>query len=97
MLQSLAQAKAQNIYETTIKIALPILAEAAGNSNSNESWMASSAIELLTSLIEGAPTTGLGDGFFAVFAPHLFSTMSVAEDRDLLQVRGFLPLIAISY
>ena len=51
-----------------------------------ESWITSTALELLDSVIDNAPESGLGEGFFATIAPSLFGCMEKAEDRDVLQV-----------
>jgi hypothetical protein len=48
--------------------------------------VASTAIELVTSLEEGAAASGLGEGFFSTLAPNLFACLREAEDRDVLQV-----------
>lgn len=59
---------------------------AINSATKEESWIASSAIDLVSSLVEGSPQTGLGEGFFALLAPNLFSCLAGAEDRDVLQV-----------
>jgi hypothetical protein len=87
ILLSIVSSKASGVYEATVKQALPRLTASIGNSNLNESWVASSALELIGSLARGAPETGLGDGFFSTIAPTLFDCLRVAEDRDVLQVR----------
>ncbi|KAG6849551.1 hypothetical protein H0H93_007499 [Arthromyces matolae] len=53
--------------------------------NEKESWVVSSAIDLVTSLAQGSPESGLGEGFFALIAPSLFKCLGEAEDRDVLQ------------
>ncbi|KAG1848518.1 armadillo-type protein [Suillus subalutaceus] len=65
--------------------ALPTLCTAIASSKPQEAWIAGSAIDLISSLVRGAPEGGLGDGFFALLAPSLFSCLSEAEDRDVLQ------------
>ncbi|KAA1471630.1 ARM repeat-containing protein [Dentipellis sp. KUC8613] len=82
---SIAGSPTAGVYETAVKQTLPKLTAAIANSDPEQSWIASSAIELVTSLIEGAPDAGLGEGFFAAVAPNLFACMKVAEDRDVLQ------------
>jgi hypothetical protein len=74
------------VYETVVKQALPPLCNSIGSAKLEESWIAGSAIELVSSLVEGAPYTGLGEGFFGVLAPNLFQCLKEAEDRDVLQV-----------
>jgi len=57
-----------------------------GVSLSDGAWLGGSAIDLVCSLIEGAPKdSGLGEGFFAHLAPALFACLDSAEDRDVLQ------------
>ena len=95
VLLSIVGAKAPGVYEAAVKVALPRLTASIGNYNANESWVASSALELAGSLARGAPETGLGEGFFAAIAPPVFDCMRVAEDRDVLQVRicSYSPLL----
>jgi hypothetical protein len=86
ILLSIASSKTSGVYEATVKQALPRLTASIGNYNANESWAASSALELTGSLARAAPETGLGEGFFAAVAPTVFDCLRVAEDRDVLQV-----------
>jgi hypothetical protein len=86
---SIVSSKSSGVYEATVKQALPRLTASIGNYNANESWAASSALELLGSLARGAPEEGLGEGFFAAVAPTIFECLGVAEDRDVLQVLIF--------
>ena len=86
ILLSIASSKAPGVYEAAVKEALPRLTTAIGNYNANESWAASSALDLVGSLARGAPESGLGEGFFAAIAPTIFECLGVAEDRDVLQV-----------
>ena len=74
------------MYETVVKQALPTLCTSIATAKPEETWIAASAIDLVSSLIRGAPESGLGDGFFALLAPSLFSCLGNAEDRDVLQV-----------
>ena len=83
---SLARARSAGVYATVVQQALPTLASAIGSAKPEESWVAGSAIDLVTSLVRGAPEGQLGDGFFAHLAPNLFACLKVAEDRDVLQV-----------
>ncbi|KAG1779599.1 armadillo-type protein [Suillus placidus] len=82
---SLASSTGTGVYETVVKQALPTLCTAIASSKPQEAWIAGSAIDLISSLVRGAPEGGLGDGFFALLAPSLFSCLSKAEDRDILQ------------
>ena len=94
VLLSIAGSNVSGVYEATVKEALPRLTTSVGNYNANESWVASSALDLIGSLARAAPETGLGEGFFAAIAPNVFDCMRVAEDRDVLHVRiySFLPV-----
>ncbi len=86
ILTTLAGASASGIYEVVVKNALPPLSIAIANAKKEESWITSSAIDLVTSLVRGAPESGLGEGFFALLAPALFACLGEAEDRDVIQV-----------
>ncbi|EDR15931.1 uncharacterized protein LACBIDRAFT_242896 [Laccaria bicolor S238N-H82] len=85
ILATLASSSTPGIYETAVKRALPLLSNAIGAAKPEESWIAGSAIELVSSLVKGSPESGLGEGFFPLLAPSLFKCLSVAEDRDILQ------------
>lgn len=74
------------MYEIVVKQALPTLCTSITTAKHEESWIAGSAIDLISSLVRGAPESGLGDGFFALLAPTLFNCLENAEDRDVLQV-----------
>ncbi|KAH9962326.1 ARM repeat-containing protein [Russula compacta] len=85
VLQLIVSSEASGVYEATVKQVLPRLTASIANSNPNESWVASSALELIGSLARGAPETALGEGFFATIAATVFDCLGVAEDRDVLQ------------
>ncbi|KAJ6520160.1 armadillo-type protein [Mycena sanguinolenta] len=85
ILTSLASSSADGIYQTVVKQALPNLCQAMTAAPLDESWITSSAIELVSSLATGASEGNLGDGFFALLAPSLFKCLAVAEDRDVIQ------------
>lgn len=87
-MQSLAASRAKGVYEIVVKQSLPTLCTAIANAKPNESWVAGSAIDLVTSLIRGSPESGLGEGFFAHLAPNLFNCLELADDRDVLQVHS---------
>lgn len=72
-----------------VKQSLPTLCTAIANAKPDESWIAGSAIDLVSSLIRGCPETGLGEDFFTLLAPSLFNCLEHADDRDVLQVRSF--------
>jgi len=86
IINSLAAAEAPGIYETVVKHALPPLCNSISISaaTSDQSYIAGSAIELVSSLVK-ASTDGLGEGFFPLLAPNLFECLSQVEDRDVLQ------------
>ncbi|KAJ7150409.1 armadillo-type protein [Mycena filopes] len=86
ILTSLTSSTAAGIYQTVVKQALPNLCQAMAAAPRDESWITSSAIDLVSSLVNGATDGALGDGFFAVLAPSLFKCLGEAEDRDVLQV-----------
>jgi len=83
---SLAGAHSAGVYETVVQNALPTLSSAIGSARLEESWIAGSAIDLVTSLVRGSPASGLGEGFFTLLAPNLFACLKETEDRDVLQV-----------
>ncbi|KAF7337532.1 ARM repeat-containing protein [Mycena sanguinolenta] len=85
ILTSLASSSAAGIYQTVVKQALPNLCQAMAAAPLAESWITSSAIELVSSLVTGASEGNLGEGFFALLAPSLFKCLGEAEDRDVLQ------------
>lgn len=85
ILESLAKSPSHGVYETVVKEALPKLCSQIGTAGVDD-WIAESAIDLVDSLVKGAPEKGLGDGFFAVLAPNLFGCLARIEDRDALQV-----------
>ncbi|EPS97853.1 hypothetical protein FOMPIDRAFT_1037743 [Fomitopsis schrenkii] len=85
ILASLAGSKAQDIYETVVKQALPALTNAIMASTETEPWITGAAIDLATSLAQGAPESGLGDGFVSMLGPSLFMALRTVEDRDVIQ------------
>jgi importin-9 len=87
VLYAIASAKAPGVYETAVKYALPRLTASIANANADDTWVPSSALELIGTVARGAPGTGLGEGFFAAIAPSVFDCLKTAEDRDVLQVR----------
>lgn len=86
ILASLAGSKAQGVYETVVKQALPALTNAIMASTEKEPWITGAAIDLASSLAQGAPESGLGDGFVSMLAPSLFLALRTVEDRDVIQV-----------
>ncbi len=84
--ENLASSPKEGIYETVVKQSLPILSNAIISAKKDESWIAGSAIDLVSSLVQGAAASRLGEGFFGLLGPNLFSCLATAEDRDVLQV-----------
>ena len=87
--EDLAGSTRPGVYQAVVKVALPNLCGAMQGASSDGSWIASSAIELVSSLASGAPAEGVGEGFFATLAPSLFQVLCNAEDRDVLQVEFY--------
>ncbi|RPD64798.1 ARM repeat-containing protein [Lentinus tigrinus ALCF2SS1-6] len=85
VLESLAASPAPGVYPAVVQQALPPLSNAITTYATADSWITSGAIELVNSLVEGAPENGLGDGFFAMLAPSLFAALGTTEDRDAIQ------------
>lgn len=81
----LASSPGNGVNEIVVKQAVPALTNALASANPIESWITSSAIDLLNSIVEGR-VDGLQEGFFAHVAPGLFKCLGDAEDRDILQV-----------
>ncbi|KAJ7597774.1 ARM repeat-containing protein [Mycena floridula] len=94
ILASLTGSSQPGVYEAVVKAALPPLCNAIASATLEDSWVSSSAIDLVASLVKGAPQTGLGEGFFAMLAPSLFKCLGEARDRDVLQ-NGILCLTLI--
>lgn len=72
---------------------LPPLSAAISGSSKEESWIASSAIDLVSSLAQGAQENRLGAGFFELLGPSLFGCLADVEDRDVTQVSGNFQLV----
>ncbi|KAG8722408.1 hypothetical protein FRC09_006303 [Ceratobasidium sp. 395] len=72
-------------YQTTVTQALPLLANALGSASSDETWITSSALDIITSLMRGAQEGQLGQGFFATLGAALFKAIGESEDRDVIQ------------
>ncbi|QRV94844.1 importin-9 [Ceratobasidium sp. AG-Ba] len=72
-------------YQATVSQALPPLTSALASVSSEETWVTSSALEIITSLMQGTQEGQLGQGFFATLGPALFKAIGEAEDRDIIQ------------
>lgn len=86
ILTSLAGSPAPGVYETVVKEALPALCNAIMASTEAEHWITGAAIDLACSIVQGAPSTGLGKGFVNLLAPSLFLALRTVEDREVIQV-----------
>ncbi|KAF5345146.1 hypothetical protein D9758_009691 [Tetrapyrgos nigripes] len=89
IINSLAAASTPGIYETVVQQAMPPLCNAISSSSSSgsldQSYVAGSAIELVSAIIRASPPNGLGPNFFSMFAPNLFKCLGTVEDRDVIQ------------
>ncbi|KAI0964512.1 hypothetical protein AcW1_001317 [Taiwanofungus camphoratus] len=85
ILETLAGSSSHGVYETVVKEALPALCNVIMASTAQEIWITGAAIDLVSSLVRGAPVGGLGDGFFSALAPSLFICMKTVEDREVIQ------------
>ncbi|KAH8835042.1 ARM repeat-containing protein [Flagelloscypha sp. PMI_526] len=85
LFENLSGARSSGVYEAVVSKALPVLTEAITNCQPSEYWVASTSVELVDSLAQGAPESGLGEGFFAMAAPALFKRVGETEDRDTIQ------------
>lgn len=84
----MAKSRSPGVYEAVVKESLPRLCHAIANASPDEWHVAGSALDLVSSLLEGAEDGSIGDGFFGLLAPGLFACMRTTEDRDVLQVRS---------
>lgn len=82
----LADSRAPAVYQAVITQCLPILSDALAQPNTEQLFIASSAVDLIAALARGAQRGALGDGFFAAFAPHLFARLRGSYDAELLEV-----------
>ena len=88
VISGLASSKAPGAYSTLAHNMLPALVSAL--KPSKESWLPSSALELIVSVLEGGQKGQLGEGFVAGLAPALFICLDTAEDREVIVVRTLL-------
>lgn len=87
LLTDLTRSPTAGVYEAVVSQSLPTLCNALREAKSDESWITSSAIDLISSLARGASRGGLGEGFFATLAPTLFECMTSTQDQETLEVR----------
>jgi hypothetical protein len=74
-------------YQATVSHALPSLSAALGSVSKDETWVTSSALEIITGLMRGVHEGQLGQGFFDNLGPALFKAIGETEDREVIQVR----------
>ena len=88
MTKALAASPSQEAFASVIGGLLPAIVIALDEATRvpGESWVASSALELTTGVLEVADKGKLGDGFIAGLAPSLFNCLATAEDRDVIIV-----------
>ena len=86
LLTDLTRSPNAGVYQTVVSQALPTLCNALAQAKADESWIASSAIDLISSLARGASHGSLGEGFFAALAPTLFECMRCTQDQETLEV-----------
>ncbi len=93
LLESLSGSKQPGVSQIIVQQSLPFLAAAIGSSLSDQntstaddepSALAETAIELVKSVLDGAPPAALR-GAVNVVCPNLFHVLSVSQDRDVLQ------------
>ncbi|CAE6414438.1 unnamed protein product [Rhizoctonia solani] len=72
-------------YQATVSQALPSLSAALTSVSKDETWVTSSALEIITGLMRGAHEGQLGHGFFENLGPALFKAIGETEDRDVIQ------------
>jgi hypothetical protein len=100
ILETLSKAPSPGVYGAVVKQALPTLCYSLESAPLAESYIAASAIELISSLVKGSPESGLEEGFVALLAPSLFEVLGEAKDRDVLQVllcESFEPMLLITF
>ncbi|CAE7208239.1 unnamed protein product [Rhizoctonia solani] len=72
-------------YQATVSQALPSLSAALTLVSQDETWVTSSALEIITGLMRGVHEGQLGQGFFENLGPALFKAIGETEDRDVIQ------------
>jgi len=84
----MAASLAPGTYSALVGEAFPPLVAIIANPSdgSGEAWLASSALELIVSVLEGGEKGNLGEGFVAALAPPLFECLTRTQDRDVTVV-----------
>ncbi|ELU41145.1 importin-9 [Rhizoctonia solani AG-1 IA] len=72
-------------YQATVSQALPSLSAALASVSKDETWVTSSALEIVTGLMRGVQEGQLGQGFFDNLGPALFKAIGETEDREVIQ------------
>ncbi|CAE6488834.1 unnamed protein product [Rhizoctonia solani] len=72
-------------YQATVSQALPPLSAALTLVSKDETWITSSALEIITGLMRGTHEGQLGQGFFENLGPALFKAIGETEDREVIQ------------
>ncbi|KAF8336339.1 ARM repeat-containing protein [Cantharellus anzutake] len=86
MVKALAASPSPDAFSSVVNRLLPAIVGALDQAalKPQESWIASSALELTAGILEAADKGKLGDGFVAGLAPSLFNSLSMATDRDVI-------------
>jgi hypothetical protein len=84
----MAASLAPGIYSALVSEAFPPLLAIITNpaDQNGEAWLASSALELIVSVLEGGEKGNLGEGFVAALAPPVFECLTRTQDRDVIVV-----------
>ncbi|KAF9516008.1 hypothetical protein BS47DRAFT_1371853 [Hydnum rufescens UP504] len=85
LITTIAASPAPGVYTTLVSQLLPSLVQSleAATANAQESWLASSALELIAGVLQGGEKGKLGDGLVAGLAPSLFDCINASQDRDV--------------
>ncbi len=88
MTKALAASPSPEAFGSVVRGLLPAIVSALNEATQKhgESWIASSALELATGVLEAADKGKLGDGFVAGLAPSLFNCLAIVDDRDVIIV-----------
>ena len=88
LLSAMAASLAPGTYSTLVGEAFPPLVAIIMDpaESSGQVWLASSALELIVSVLEGGEKGNLGEGFVAALAPPLFECLTRTQDRDVIVV-----------
>ncbi|KAF8314424.1 ARM repeat-containing protein [Clavulina sp. PMI_390] len=88
LLSAIAASQGPGLFAALVSEAFPPLMQVmTQHAADEESWLVSSALDLIVGVLEGAQKGGLGDGFVAALAPTLFDCLAKTKDRDVI-VKG---------